>query len=75
MVSRMTSDFLTKVNMVKYHFKFLPPDVIYHLFKTYCRPLYGSQMFDLSSDEMNNLCKLAKSYKVFITPAQRTPCK
>ena len=33
-ISRMINDFRTRVNMVKSHFKSLPIDVMYLLFKT-----------------------------------------
>ena len=38
-----TNDFFTRVDMVNSHFKGLPVDVAYHLFKCFCMPLYGSQ--------------------------------
>ena len=43
------SEFMSKVNMVKYHFSGLPVNQIYSLFKTYCMPLYGSQLWDLDN--------------------------
>ena len=49
LVSRITNDFLCRVNMVKSHFKHLPVDTIYYLFKSYCMPLYGSLLWDLGS--------------------------
>ena len=39
--------------MVKSHFKHLPVDTIYSLFKSYCMPLYGSLLWDLGSTAMN----------------------
>ena len=42
------NEFTAKVNMVKSHFKYLRPDVLYKLFKTYCMPLYGSPLWDHS---------------------------
>ena len=38
-ISCMINDFRTRVNMVKSHFKSLPIDVMYFVFKTYCMPL------------------------------------
>ncbi len=52
-VSSITNDFLSRVNMVKFHFKHIPTDTMYFLFKTYCMPLYGSDLWDLSSNAMN----------------------
>ncbi len=45
-------DFMTKVNMVKSHFKHLPPKVMYYLFKTYCMPLYGGPLWDYGSKQV-----------------------
>ena len=41
-------DFLSKTTMLKCHFKLLPVDVMYSLFKTHCMPLYSSVLWDLS---------------------------
>ncbi len=35
-----------KVNMIMSHFRHATFDVIYDIFKTYCMPLYGSQLWD-----------------------------
>jgi hypothetical protein len=34
-------DLSSKVNAVKCHFRHLPVDIMYSMFKTYCMPLYG----------------------------------
>ena len=48
-ISGMINDFRTRVNMVKSHFKSLPIGMYFlFLFKTYCMPLYGSQLCDIS---------------------------
>ena len=52
-ISHTTNDFLCRVNMLKSHFKCIPTDLMYFLFKTYCMPIYGSQLWDLSSPAMN----------------------
>ena len=52
-VSSITNDFQIRVNMVQLHFKWLPTDIIYSIFKTYCVPLYGSQLWDLDSTAIN----------------------
>jgi len=40
------SAFSGKVNMVKSHFGHLAFDSLYQIFKTYCMPLYGYQLWD-----------------------------
>ena len=47
-ISQAISEFLSKVNMVKSHFKNLPPNILYSLFKSYCMPLYGCSLWDFS---------------------------
>jgi len=42
------NEFNRKVNMVNTHFRRVQFDVLYQLFKTYCMPLYGSQIWDHS---------------------------
>ena len=44
----MINDFRTRVNMVKSNVKSLPMDAMYVLFRTYCMPLYVSQLCDIS---------------------------
>ena len=41
-----TNTFKGKVNMIKTHFCHNKFDVTYDIFKTYCMPLYGSQLWD-----------------------------
>ena len=41
-------DFNCRVGMLRAHFKWLPPDCLYSLFKTFCMPLYGSVLWDFS---------------------------
>ena len=43
-------DFYCRVNMIKSHFKYASLNLKYMLFKTYCMPLYGSQLWDFSSE-------------------------
>ena len=43
------SEFYYRVNMMKSIFKYVPIRIKYMLFKTYCMPLYGSQLWDYSS--------------------------
>ena len=51
-IQRITNDFKKRVNMLKAHFRSLPVQTMYHLFKTYCMPLYGSQLMNLGSRHM-----------------------
>ena len=55
LVNRCVVDFMSRVNMVKHHFTGLPVDAMYALFKTYCMPLYGSQLLDLSHRSIEKL--------------------
>jgi hypothetical protein len=52
-LSAVIGDFNRRVNMLKFSFKNLPLNILYFLFKTYCMPLYGSQLFDISSSKMD----------------------
>ena len=51
-IGQSINDFRSKVNMVKSHFKLLPPDTMYKLLKTYCMPLYGCPLWDFSEKHM-----------------------
>lgn len=74
-ISRITNDFLTRVNMVKSHFKNIPTDTMYFLFKTYCMPLYGSQLWDLGSTAMNIFyVAWRKSVRYLLNIPRRTHC-
>ena len=44
-ITQAINDFIARVNMVKSHFKLVPPDIMYKLFKTYCIPLYGCPLW------------------------------
>ena len=50
LVANLINDFQRRVNMIKHHFKYLPSHIMYHIFKTYCMPLYGIQLLDLDSN-------------------------
>ena len=45
--------FNCKVNMIKSHFAHIDFDSLYHIFKTYCMPLYGSQLWDYDNKNIN----------------------
>jgi len=48
-VNSAVNDFVARFNMVLSHFQFAPFYVKYKLFKTFCMPLYGSQLWDYTS--------------------------
>ena len=52
-ISQAVNEFLGKVNMVKSHFKYIPHEIMYKLFKTYCMPLYGCTLWDFSNKVIN----------------------
>ena len=74
-VTQAINEFIIKVNMVKSHFKFLPPDIMYKLFKTYCMPLYGCPLWDYSDKIM---CKFyvawRKAIRSILGLPRRTHC-
>jgi len=74
-ISRSTNEFRARVNMVKTHFKWLPTDVMYHIFKTYCMPLYGSQLWDLNSSAINKFyVAWRKSIRYVLNLPRTTHC-
>ena len=74
-ISRMINDFRTKVNMAKSHFKSLPIDVMYFLFKTYCMPLYGSQLCDISCTAIAKFYTAwRKAIRYILNLPRRTHC-
>ena len=46
--------FNSKVNMLKCHFKYLPTDIMYTLFKMHCMPLYSCVLWDLAHPSINH---------------------
>ena len=52
------NEFNAKVNMINSHFHYIHNDILYKLFKTYCMPLYGSQLWDHSNKEIRKLFDL-----------------
>jgi len=52
-VNRCINEFTRTVNMVCMYFKHIPHDIIYSLFKTYCMPIYGCQLWDYSHKSVN----------------------
>jgi len=74
-VTHAINEFIVKVNMVKSHFKLLPPNIMYKLFKTYCMPLYGCPLWDYSNKIM---CKFyvawRKAIRSILCLPRRTHC-
>ena len=66
------NEFNCKVNMVNAHFNHVNPDVLYNVFKTYCMPLYGSQLWDHSKHNIDKfyVAWRKKIRKIFGLPYQ-----
>jgi hypothetical protein len=47
-------DLIIRNNEIFHRFKFVKHNVLYYLFKTYCMSLYGCQLWDVSSKDINN---------------------
>ena len=50
--------FIGKTNMVISHFCKVPFDIAYHIFKTYCMPLCGSQLWGYSHKSITTFMSL-----------------
>ena len=48
-IKQCINDFYGRVNVLIANFKFVSPSIRYDLFKTFCMPLYGVQLWDFSS--------------------------
>lgn len=53
LMNNVISNFMSKVNMVRSHFKHVPYDIMYSMFKSYCMPLYGCPLWDYCSPQIN----------------------
>ena len=74
-ISHIINDFRVRVNMVKTHFKCRSVYTMYFLFKTYCMPLYGSQLWDLSKKYTNRFyITWRKSTRYLLDLPYRTHC-
>jgi hypothetical protein len=62
--------FVSKVNMVHSHFNHVNHYVRYEIFKTYCMPLYGSQLWDFNHNYVNKfyVCWRKAIRKLFCLP-------
>ena len=54
-VESLCREMTVKTNMIVSHFKLLPPEITYMLFKSHAMPLYGSQLIDLSGSDVDRL--------------------
>ena len=73
LVSKCVSEFMSRVNMVKSHFDGLPVESLYRLFKTFCMPLYGSQLLDLSDKSIEKFfCAWRKAIRYLFRLPFRT---
>ena len=52
-ISHAVNQFTVKVNMVMSHFKHIRYDIMYKMFKTYWKPLYGCPLWDYTGKTMN----------------------
>ena len=55
LVDVLCKEMMSKANMLYVNFRYLHIDSLYHLFKTYCTPLYGCQLVDFSSREAERI--------------------
>ena len=69
-ITQATNDFMARVNMVKSHFKLVPPDIMYKLCKTYCMPLYGCPLWDYSD---KSICKFYVAWRKAVRSILRLP--
>lgn len=53
-IDKTLTEFNCMVNFINATFSFMPYDVKLQLFNTYCMPLYGSVLWDLSSKNVTN---------------------
>ena len=53
-IKKLVNDFYSRFNILYSMFNHVPINVKYFLFKTYCMPLYGSQLWDFSSNNVNS---------------------
>ena len=61
--------------MVKSHFKYSRPDILYKLFKTYCMPLYGCPLWDFSTKNIELfLVSWRKAIRYLFNLPHRTHC-
>ena len=74
-VDSLCREMTVKTNMIASHFKILPPDILYMLFKSHAMPLYGSQILDLSAPEAERLYTTwRKCIRFLLRLPRRTHC-
>ena len=75
MVQDCIHTFNGRVNMVKSHFHHIDPDALYQIFKTYCMPLYGSQLWDYDSKTVDLFyVSWRKAIRKLLNLPNRTHC-
>ena len=55
LVDSLCQEIMSKTNMLYCNFRRLPTNVLYSLFCTYCTPLYGCQLVDFTSRDVERL--------------------
>ena len=74
-VDSLCREMTVKTNMIVSHFKLLPTNISYMLFKSHAMPLYGSQLIDLSSPDVERLyTSWRKCIRLLLNLPRRTHC-
>ena len=74
-ITAAVKDFNKRVGMLRAHYKWLSPDALYHLFKSFCMPLYGSVLWDLSHRSMDRFFTAwRKAIRALLKLPPRTHC-
>jgi retron-type reverse transcriptase len=71
-IESMITQMNKNTNMILSHFRLLPPNVSYSLFKTYCMPLYGCQLLDLDDPA---IMKLLTNWRKCIRAVLKLPLR
>jgi hypothetical protein len=53
-IKKYVNDFFTRFNVLYSLFSHVPYTILYNLFKTYCMPLYGSQLWNYTSNSVKS---------------------
>ena len=74
-ISSAIKDFNRRVGMLRSHCKWLAPDPLYQLFKSFCMPLYGSVLWDFSHNSFSRfLTAWRKGIRSLLCLHPRTHC-
>ena len=72
-MKKSINDFYIRFNIMYSMFNHASNQVLYHLFKTYCMPLYGCQLWNYASNEINDMCVAwRKTIRYMLRIPQRT---